>query len=132
MFKIHPPHTPPPPTLVLATFIYLSLPLFSETLEALKFKERERDVVNDFLLTSKVETVVAAPRNWQGREFGFSQVKVLSGLPNQDTALRILEELAADPGVLAVMRKVFFDFSRFPCLLAWFKCSFSSSSSCAA
>lgn len=35
----------------------------------------------------------------------FEKIKTLPGLPNEDTARELLEELAADPGVRAVLDK---------------------------
>lgn len=37
------------------------------------------------------------------RQYGFQSIEVLPGLPDQDRARAILEELAEDPGVLHVM-----------------------------
>jgi hypothetical protein len=72
-----------------------------------RWARREREVVSDFdSAPTSASTGATRPRNWQRHEFGFEAIETLPGLPQEDTARRILEELAADPGILAVMKKV--------------------------
>lgn len=72
-----------------------------------RWARREREVVSDFeSAPTSASTGATRPRNWQGHEFGFAAIETLPGLPQEDTARQILEELAANPGILAVMKKV--------------------------
>ena len=66
-------------------------------------KGRGRVISDLRLLSSGADGARRRPGGLRRRQYGFQAIEVLPGLPDQDRARAILEELAEDPGVLHVM-----------------------------
>jgi len=70
--------------------------------ESGKFKLLQRNQVGQRRLTAATATFLSRQHSYQ---YGFQRIEPLPDLPNQETALEILNSLANDAGIRACMEK---------------------------